>query len=336
MLISPSPAPVGAPSPQERAVLIENDMREFIINENDSGQRLDRFITKLMPRLPKSMLYKGLRKNCVRLNGRHIKDGAVFLNEGDVLTLYFKDEFFEPEREFKYVKPRLDVAYEDGNIIIINKAAGVVSHADERKTAVTLIDMVKSYLYENGEYDPAAENSFSPALCNRLDRNTGGLVIAAKNAAALRCMNEIIRERRVHKFYMAIAEGYLDGSGHLEGMAERGGKVTRITDSAAPGAKAVSLDYRTLMQKGGYSLLEIELHTGRTHQIRAQLSAAGHPLAGDTKYGAHGGRYRQALWSVRLEFDSIEPESPLAYLGGRSFSADAPFAKEFTDGIYIT
>ncbi|MBQ3427857.1 MAG: RluA family pseudouridine synthase [Clostridia bacterium] len=311
-------------------------MREFLINENDSGQRLDRFITKLMPRLPKSMLYKGLRKNCVKLNGRHVKDGAVFLNEGDTLALYFKDEFFEPERGFVYVEPRLDIVFEDSNIIIINKAPGTVVHADDRGTAATLVDMVKSYLYKNGGYDPAGENSFSPALCNRLDRNTGGLVIAAKNAAALRCMNKLIRERRVRKYYMAIAEGYPESRGHLEGMAERGGRVTRIKGSAAPGAKAVSLDYRTLKKKDGYSLLEIELHTGRTHQIRAQLSAAGYPLAGDTKYGAGSGRYRQALWSVRLEFDSLEPESPLGYLGGRSFSVEAPFEKEFTDGIYIT
>ena len=160
-------------------------MRGFVINENDSGQRIDRFITKLMPRLPKSMLYKGLRKRCVKLNGRHVRDGAVFIEEGDQIELYFKDEFFEPDKAFSYIKPRLDIVYEDDNLLIVNKAVGVVSHADERGTAVTLIDMIKSYLYDNNEYDPASEHSFSPSLCNRLDRNTGGLVIAAKNAAEM-------------------------------------------------------------------------------------------------------------------------------------------------------
>lgn len=310
-------------------------MREFVINENDSGQRIDRFITKLMPRLPKSMLYKGLRKNCVKLNGRHIKDGAVFLEEGDFVCLYFKDVFFEPEKAFLYIKPRLDIVYEDDNLIIVNKAVGVVSHIDERGTAATLIDMIKSYLYDNNEYDPTSEHSFSPALCNRLDRNTGGLVIAAKNAAALRSMNELIREHKVRKYYMAIAEGYLPERGSLSGWTVREDKITSVIDAPAPGAKQVSLDYRVIKQGSGYSLVEVELHTGRTHQIRAQLSAAGHPLAGDTKYGGHGASFRQALRSVRLEFSEIEPESMLAYLNDTSVSIVPQFEKEFEDGIYI-
>ena len=183
-------------------------MREFIINKNDAGQRIDKFITKLMPGLPKSMLYKGLRKNCVKLNGKHIKDGSVFIEEADRLKLYFKDEFFEPEKEFKYVRPKLDIVYEDENILIINKAVGVVVHSDSHNAGNTLIDMVQSYLFENNEYDPKAESTFRPALCNRLDRNTGGLIIAAKNARALREMNEKLQCREVRKFYMAVIEGH--------------------------------------------------------------------------------------------------------------------------------
>ena len=305
-------------------------MREFVISENDGGQRLDRFIKKLMPRLPQSMLYKGMRKNCVRLNGRHTKDGSVFISEGDVITLYFKDEFFEKrESGFKYVKPELDIVYGDENILIVNKAVGVVVHADERNTQVTLIDMIKSYLAENGEYDPEAENSFTPALCNRLDRNTGGLVIAAKKARALRDMNELIRNREVRKFYRAVAEGYPPDTGHLEGYTERRDKLTTITDKKTEGARAASLDYRVMAQRDGYSLLEIELHTGRTHQIRAQLAAAGYPLAGDTKYGAKGGSFRQALWSVRLLFELTDTENSLGYLKGKSIEVTAPFEESF-------
>ena len=305
-------------------------MRELVIGENDGGQRLDRFIKKLMPRLPQSMLYKGMRKNCVRLNGRHVKDGSVFVSEGDVITLYFKDEFFEKrESGFKYVKPELDIAYEDENILIVNKAVGVVVHADERNTQATLIDMIKSYLAENGEYDPEKENSFTPALCNRLDRNTGGLVIAAKKARALRDMNELIRNREVRKFYRAVAEGYPPAEGHLEGYTERSDKLTTVTDKRAEGAKTASLDYRVMAQSDGYSLLEIELHTGRTHQIRAQLAAAGYPLAGDTKYGAKDGSFRQALWSVRLLFEPADTERYLGYLRGKTVEVTAPFEKNF-------
>ncbi len=304
-------------------------MREFIIHKNDAGQRLDKFIIKLMPKLPKSMLYKGLRKNCVRLNGKHAKDGAVYLESGDVLRLYFKDEFFESEKEFKYIEPNLDIAYEDGNILIINKAVGVAAHPDGHNKDGTLIDMVKSYLYMKNEYNPKSEQTFSPALCNRLDRNTGGLVIAAKNAAALREMNERIKKREVRKFYKAVVEGYPKREGRLEGFISRRDKITSVSQDSKTGARAVSLDYRVISQKNGYSLVEIELHTGRTHQIRAQFSDIGHPLAGDTKYGGHGDMFRQALWSVGVKFDLKDSNSALGYLNGMEITTAAPFEKEF-------
>ncbi len=304
-------------------------MREIIINENSGGQRIDRFIAKFMPLLPKSMMYKGFRKNCVKLNGRHIKDGSLFVEEGDVLELYFRDEFFSPELEFVYVKPKLDIVYEDDNLLIINKEAGVAVHAGERDMGHTLIDMVQSYLFENNEYNPYEEQTFRPALCNRLDRNTGGLVIAAKNAETLRTMNECIRERKVRKFYAAVAEGYPPHKAHLEGWTSRKGKVTAVSDTETEGARRVSLDYRVIAEKNGHALLEIELHTGRTHQIRAQLAHAGYPLAGDTKYGGHGGMYRQALWAVRLMFDFKNTDFSLGYLDGREIKVTAPFEKEF-------
>lgn len=304
-------------------------MREFIISENDCGQRIDRFILKLMPKLPSSMMYKGFRKKCVRLNGRHIKDGSVFVNEGDELKLYFSDDFFEPEKEFVYVKPELDIVYEDENILVVNKAVGVVVHADEKNTPKTLVDMVQSYLFMNNEYNPNDENTFKPALCNRLDRNTGGLVIAAKNARALREMNERIRNREVRKFYMAVAEGYPEEKGRFEGFTTRKGKVTAVSDEKSGDGKSVSLDYRVIKRKNGYSLTEIELHTGRTHQIRAQLAHEGYPLAGDTKYGGHGGGYRQVLWCVRLEFAFSDTDFSLGYLNNKAISVKAPFEEDF-------
>ena len=303
-------------------------MRQVTVNENDGGQRLDKFLSKLMPKLPGSMLYKGLRKKCVRINGRHVKEGAVRVESGDVLQLYFSDEFFERENSFVYVKPELDIVYEDENILVINKAVGVLVHPDAGGRSKTLVDMVQSYLYENGEYDPESENTFSPALCNRLDRNTGGLVIAAKNASALRAVNEGIRNRKIKKYYSAIAEGYTDGFGKLEGYVTRRGLITSKADKNDDGAKQVSLSYKARARNNGYTLLEVELHTGRTHQIRSQLSAAGFPLAGDTKYGGHGGSFRQALWSVRLELD-FDTSSPLAYLNGKRIEVKAPFEDEF-------
>ena len=222
-------------------------MRQFTVGENDGGQRLDKFLSKLMPNMPKSMLYKGLRKKCVRLNGKHIKDGACFVSTGDVLMLYFADEFFAKENSFKYVKPRFDVVYEDDNILVVNKPVGLLCHSDENGEGDTLVDMVKSYLYDMGEYNPQNEQTFSPALCNRLDRNTGGLVIAAKNASSLREINSSIKERRIRKFYTAVVCGTPPKTGHLENMLERSDKVTKVSDKG----KTASLDYRVIESKNG-------------------------------------------------------------------------------------
>lgn len=299
-------------------------MREFEVTENDGGQRLDRFITKLMPKMPKSMLYKGLRKNCVRLNGKHQKDGAVFVLVGDIVTLYFADEFFGADKSFKYVKPTFDVVYEDENILVVNKPVGVLSHSDDNGQGKTLVDMVKSYLWDNGEYVPEKEQTFSPALCNRLDRNTGGLVIAAKNAKALREVNESIKQRKIRKFYVAVVEGDLEDTGHLESKLLRSGNVTKVSDTG----KNASLDYSVLSRKNGHCLVSIELHTGRTHQIRTQFADIGCPLAGDTKYGGKGDLFRQALYSTKLIL-GFDDNSDLTYLNGKVIEIKAPFENEF-------
>ncbi len=307
-------------------------MREITVNENDAGQRLDKFLTKFMPSMPASMLYKSLRKSCVRVNGKHIKDGAYKLSAGDVLSLYFKDEFFPKAAKIPDAGSDLDIVYEDKNILIINKNAGTVVHADENGTPNTLIDSVKAYLYKSGEYNPAAEHSFSPALCNRLDRNTEGLIIAAKNAAALRAVNEKIRARQIKKMYLCIADGIFEKkSDTLTSYMSRSKKRSSVSDGPSGYSKEIITRYKVLAESGNQSLAEVELMTGRTHQIRAQLSAIGHPLSGDKKYGSKTpGGYN--LCAYKLIFD-FAPDGtggcPLDYIAGTEVSVDADFAKKF-------
>ena len=207
-------------------------MREIIVGKNDKNQRLDKFLTKLCPAMPEAMLYKSLRKECVRVNGKHIKDGAFMLSEGDKLKLFLKDEFFEKtvaDDVFYTLTPNIDIVYEDENIMLVNKRAGMVVHADEDNQSVSLIDHIKAYLYKNKEYCPEQENTFVPALCNRLDRNTQGMVIAAKNAEALRIMNQKVKDRELKKLYLCIVNGILSKkSGELKGFLFKDEKEKRV------------------------------------------------------------------------------------------------------------
>lgn len=300
-------------------------MKEITINSNDAGQRLDKFLIKYLT-APGSMIYKGIRKNCVRINGKHIKDGAYMLKTQDVLSLYFKDEFFPPREEFKPIRADIDIVYEDNNILIINKPQGLVVHADDKGSTDTLIDRVKSYLYNKGEYNPLKEQSFAPALANRLDRNTCGLILAAKNAPALRELSERIRNRDIKKYYTAISEGKLTGTGHLENYITRDNKISEI--NSEKNGKKTELIYKALEYDGNNTVLEIELLTGRTHQIRAQLAHIGHPLAGDVKYGGGRSMYKyQALCASRLIFCYKPYGGCLDYMAGMEFTVSPSFCK---------
>lgn len=306
-------------------------MKEIIINKNDGGQRLDKFLTKFMPSLPQSMLYKSLRKDCVKINGKHEKNAARKLVEGDVLKLYFKDEFFEkknPDEAFYDITPDIDIIYEDDNIMLVDKKPGMLVHSDDNGEYNTLIEHIKSYLYRKGEFIPENEHSFIPSLCNRIDRNTGGIVIAAKTAEALRIMNQKIKDRELKKEYLCIVRGILRKKEDiLTGYLFKDEKKKQVTvySKLIPGAKSIKTKYRVLKEKNGNSLLEVDLLTGRTHQIRATFSSIGHPLLGDGKYGKLEKDIplkHQALYSYKLTFTFKTPAESLEYLNGKSFTVD--------------
>ena len=315
-------------------------MKEFTIGPNDAGQRLDRFLGKAVPLLPASLAQKYIRIKRIKLNGgRAARDSR--LQEGDVLQLYLNDEFFDKPREdnayLTVAAPKLSVVYEDAHILLVDKRPGIAVHPhDGAEYGRTLIDHIQAYLYQKREWSPRGENAFTPALCNRIDRNTGGIVIAAKTAMALRVMNQKIKDRELDKRYLAVVEGTpKPGKGSLKGYLFKDAKKNRVfvTDTPQTGAKFCQTNYRVLESCGGLSLVECELITGRTHQIRAQFAHAGHPLLGDGKYGKLDKKYDrtyQALYSYKLSFCFTTGAEELGYLNGKTFQVEnVDFAREY-------
>ena len=316
-------------------------MRELIIGKNDAGARLDRFVSKALPLLPPALLQKYIRIKRIKVNGARAQRDQR-LAQGDVVQLYINDEFFDrPSEENMFLtlfKPQVDIVYEDENLLLVNKRPGLVVHADETEKVNTLINHIQAYLYQKKEWNPFREHAFAPALCNRIDRNTGGIVIAAKTAEALRVMNQKIRDRELVKLYLCAIVGQIQPpDGTLKGYLwkDEAKKQVFVKSRPVPGARTAVTKYRTLTSGRGLSLLECDLITGRTHQIRAQLAAAGHPLLGDGKYGSEKlnrryGMRRQALWSWSLEFRFTTPAGELEYLNGQRFQVSAvDFAAEY-------
>ena len=321
-------------------------MKEFTIGQNDAGQRLDRFLAKAVPLLPASLAQKYIRLKRIKCDGaRAQRDTRLQL--GDVLQLYINDEFFDKPREdnayLTVAVPKLNIVYEDDQILLVDKRPGLAVHPhDGAEYGRTLIDHIQAYLYPKREWSPRGENAFTPALCNRIDRNTGGIVIAAKTAEALRVMNQKIKDRELDKRYLAIVEGTpKPKEGSLKGYLFKDAKKNRVfvTDTPQTGAKSCQTNYKVLASNNGLSLVECELITGRTHQIRAQFAHAGHPLLGDGKYGKLDKRYDrnyQALYSYKLTFTFTTDAGALSHLNGNSFQVDnVEFAREYFPNVKI-
>ncbi len=322
-------------------------MREFHIQKNDSGQRLNKFLEKAVPALPGGLMHKYVRLKRIKVNGKRTEP-AYKLCEGDLLQLYINDEFFErPSEQAAYEKitvPRVHVLYEDDNILLADKQPGMVVHADERGDTDTLIAHIQAYLAQSGQWNPKDEASFVPALCNRIDRNTGGIVIAAKNAEALRIMNDKIKNHELQKRYLCVVHGSPKvRSGKITHFLRRDEvkKQVEVFSRPTPGAKTAQTIYKVLASRGGLSLVECTLLTGRTHQIRAQMAAIGHPLLGDGKYGTNAknkpyGETSQLLYSYKLTFDFQTDSGILSDLNGMTFTVhDVPFVKKYFPGFQI-
>ena len=318
-------------------------MKELRVNPNDAGQRLDRFVSKAVPLLPESLLQKYIRLKRIKLNGKGAKRDTR-LQTGDLLQLYINDEFFEkPREENSYLKvgtPKLNIVYEDENILLADKKPGVLCHSAGVWDYNTLIAHIQAYLAQKGEWRPREENSFAPALCNRIDRNTGGIVIAAKNAETLRILNDKIRDREIEKYYLCAVQGRpKPPEGRLENWLFKDAAKNQVfvKQKPEPGAKTAVTEYKLLRSKGALSLVECRLLTGRTHQIRVQMAHAGWPLLGDGKYGRE--RFNkdydekgQALYSYKLRFDFPTDAGILEYLRGREFQVDkVDFVEKYFD-----
>lgn len=304
-------------------------LKSFTITQNDADQRLDKYLTKSFPNLPKALMYKYIRTKRIKVNSKRAEI-STRLKIGDVVDLYINDEFFErpPERfDFMSASNKIDIVYEDENILLLNKKTGLLCHPDDREYIDTLITRIKRYLYEKGSYNPNDSMSFTPALVNRIDRNTTGIVIAAKNADALRILNQKMKDRELHKYYLCIIHGILNKkNGVLQGYLTKNEdkNLVKVHKNKQDGAKEISTKYKVLSERKKYSLVEVELLTGRTHQIRSHFASIGHPLLGDGKYGTNAmnkksGYKKQCLCSYKLEFDFSTDAGILNYLNHKTF-----------------
>ena len=318
-------------------------MKELTIRKNEAGQRLDKFLAKYMNRAPKSFLYKMLRKKNITLNGKKA-EGKEILCAGDTVKLFLSDntiQNFSVQKEYIPPKtagmdmPKPDIIYEDAHTLFINKPVGMLSQK-AKPDDISLVEYLTSYLLSSGQITREELRTFHPAVCNRLDRNTSGIVAAGKSLAALQKLNAMFRDRSIRKYYLCLVSGTVDHEARLRGWLKKNEKTNRVSvrsgqENTSHTGAFIETEYRPIRSGGGTTLLEVHLITGKTHQIRAHLASEGHPLIGDYKYGDRklNDRFRQAyglqsqmLHSYRLCFPLCTDE--LAPLSGKELLADAP------------
>ena len=303
-------------------------LKEFIVSAADDGRKLEKWLMREMPTVGVGMRQKLMRNKCFKLNGRHVK-GDARLRTGDVLQIYAGDEcFLKPQREDPFlskIRPNLRILFEDENILVADKRPGLMAHPDANEKVNTLLTHVQAYLYQKGEYAPGG---FAPALCNRIDRFTGGIELIAKTEAAMRVLNQKIRDHEIEKYYYCIALGsFQRREGMLDNYIVKSPEMKKVSVSnrAVPGGQRAQTKYRVLAFRNGLSLVECQLLTGRTHQIRAQMAHAGHPLLGDNQYvdrrrNEKYGRGFQALYAYRLKFAFATDAGILNDLNGMVFT----------------
>ncbi len=309
-------------------------MRQIKITPLEANQRLDKFLMKYLNACPKSFIYKGMRTKKIKYNGKK-PQGNEILQENDEIKIFFTEEQFQAfstEKQVKKVPISFQTVYEDEHILIVNKPMGLLTQKDTA-TGHSLADEVLSYLKDNGSYDPKTSKGFTPAPCNRLDRNTAGLVLVGKHIPAVQVLGEMLQTKQISKYYMSIVLGRVTAPMILKGyhIKQEGKNEVKITTEYVEGAKPVETRILPLKTNGRYTLVEVQLVTGKTHQIRAHLSEIGHPIIGDPKYGdpienqyfasQYGLKY-QILCAYKVKFELCK--APFQYLQDRVFTVPAP------------
>lgn len=309
-------------------------MKELKIRENEAGQRFDKYLAKLLNEAPKSFFYKMLRKKNITLNGKKAQ-GNEMLCTGDVVKLFLSDETFEKFSSVKQTsqaRAQLQVIYEDSDVLFINKPAGMLSQPSGDGTP-SLVEYLTGYLLDTGALTEADLTTFHPGVCNRLDRNTSGLVAAGKSLTGLQDLSALFHNRNMDKFYLCLVAGVIKNEKYIKGYLHKNEKCNKVIISADKREDSLPIEtrYRPVDDNGKYTLLEVELITGRTHQIRAHLASQGHPVAGDQKYGDKKtnqyfrDKYQlkyQLLHSRRIVFS--EECGRLEALKGRTITAPVP------------